>query len=111
VVGAGRGFIVGDHDRYVITAAHCLPHHPEPHLARGAEEMTYTDLIGRRAWGMIGKEYLVRQAMTLLRLAKTVKDPQVQAGFATKAAELQERLEETPAAQRPDTDAESYRTS
>lgn len=42
---------------------------------------------------MIGKDYLIRQATTLLKMAKTVTDPQVQAGLATKAAEMQERLE------------------
>jgi S1-C subfamily serine protease len=47
-VGAGRGFIVsaGD-DRHVITAAHCLPHYPEPHLANGAAELTYVNILGR----------------------------------------------------------------
>jgi hypothetical protein len=31
-VGDGRGFVVsaGDDDRYIITAAHCLPKHPKP---------------------------------------------------------------------------------
>ena len=53
-VGDGRGFIVADGDRniaeggksYVITAAHCLPTVPPPHLARYLEEATYPRLIG-----------------------------------------------------------------
>ena len=47
-VGDGRGFVVAGGDtRYVITAAHCLPFLPPAILARGAEEATYLDLIGR----------------------------------------------------------------
>jgi hypothetical protein len=40
-VGDGRGFVVGagENDRYVITAAHCLPRHPRPHLANGLTEL------------------------------------------------------------------------
>jgi hypothetical protein len=53
-VGDGRGFItaVGDEriadggKGYVITAAHCLPSLPPPHLARYTEEETYRRLIG-----------------------------------------------------------------
>jgi hypothetical protein len=43
----GRGFIVsaGEFDRYIITAAHCLPHFPEPHLASFVEEETYPDIL------------------------------------------------------------------
>lgn len=47
-VGAGRGFVVantiGQH--FIITAAHCLPRYPEPHLGRYLEEETYANLIG-----------------------------------------------------------------
>jgi hypothetical protein len=49
-VGGGRGFVVsaGEHDRYVITAAHCLPRwrYPRPHLANGASELTLPRIIG-----------------------------------------------------------------
>jgi hypothetical protein len=53
-VGHGRGFIIADGDRniaeggksYVVTAAHCLPSLPPPHLARYLEEATYPRLIG-----------------------------------------------------------------
>jgi trypsin-like peptidase len=46
-VGDGRGFILADSGkRYVVTAAHCLPSLPPPHLARYLEEATYRRLIG-----------------------------------------------------------------
>lgn len=53
-VGDGRGFIVAEGDErimdggksYVITAAHCLPFLPTPHLARYLPEEIYPDLIG-----------------------------------------------------------------
>jgi hypothetical protein len=47
-VGDGRGFVVGagEYDRYVITAAHCLPRQPKPHLANGVPELTYANLVG-----------------------------------------------------------------
>ncbi len=41
-VGAGRGFIVGDH---VITAAHCLPVFPPCHSASDTKERTYEKLL------------------------------------------------------------------
>jgi hypothetical protein len=59
-VGHGRGFIVGaGDDRYVITAAHCLPRsrYPRPHLANGLSELTFPKIIGplgskeRTFWG------------------------------------------------------------
>lgn len=45
---------------------------------------------------MIGREYLARQATTLLKLARLVKDPKLAAGLANKAADLQARSDETP---------------
>jgi hypothetical protein len=50
----GRGFVVAGVDlhgsyettRYIITAAHCLPHLPEPHLGRYGTEETFPNLIG-----------------------------------------------------------------
>jgi hypothetical protein len=44
-VGDGRGFITAASfgDRYVITAAHCLPDLPPPH---GEEERTFCGLLG-----------------------------------------------------------------
>ena len=47
---------------------------------------------------MIGRDYFARQAITLLRMAKVVKDPQVSANLADKAAKLKARLEEVPLA-------------
>ena len=51
-VGAsGRGFIVsaGEDERYVITAAHCLPRsrYPSPHLANSATDLTFRNFLGR----------------------------------------------------------------
>jgi hypothetical protein len=52
-VGDGRGFIVGaGDDRYVITAAHCLPpldELPTPHLANDTANLTFRNIIGRVA--------------------------------------------------------------
>jgi hypothetical protein len=46
----GRGFIVrAAHDeRYVLTAAHCLPRwrYPRPHLANGINELTFSNFLG-----------------------------------------------------------------
>src|SRR5450756_956963 len=50
-VGHGRGFVVegrgrfGSRDRYVITAAHCLPSVPPCHGASLLEDRTYKNLI------------------------------------------------------------------
>jgi len=47
-VGGGRGFIVaGKVDRYVITAAHCLPSFPPCASFSPLQERTYKSLIGR----------------------------------------------------------------
>ena len=52
-----------------------------------------------KADGMVGRDYLARQATTLLLMAKTIKDdPKLSAGLATKAADLKERLDQTPLA-------------
>jgi len=52
-VGDGRGFVVacrsyGDHydERVIITAAHCLPFHPQAHPARYLDEETYRRVLG-----------------------------------------------------------------
>lgn len=46
-VGDGRGFVVGaDHHRYVITAAHCLPHFPPALSFSSSRECTYQALLG-----------------------------------------------------------------
>ncbi|MFY9838292.1 MAG: serine protease [Xanthobacteraceae bacterium] len=44
---AGRGFVVkAGHLPVVITAAHCLPHLPPPHLGRFRSEYNYEQLLG-----------------------------------------------------------------
>jgi hypothetical protein len=45
---------------------------------------------------MIGREYFVRQALTLLRMAKTVRDPAVSAELLSKAATFDEKAQESP---------------
>jgi hypothetical protein len=45
---------------------------------------------------MLGRDYFVRQATTLLRMARTTRDPQVAAGLAVKAADLKDKLDQTP---------------
>jgi S1-C subfamily serine protease len=72
-VGDGRGFVVGagEYDRYVITAAHCLPRHPLPHLAKGVNELTYANLIGplakktRTIWAELRADNLVDDVAVL----------------------------------------------
>ena len=59
-VGAGRGFLVEEDlgvtsRRLVVTAAHCLPKLPPPHLSSYTEERTYGRLLGplngkRKVW-------------------------------------------------------------
>jgi hypothetical protein len=43
---------------------------------------------------MLGREYLIKQATTLFRLSKAIKDPIVSAEFLSKAAELEERAQQ-----------------
>ncbi len=46
-VDGGRGFVVGtDDERFVITAAHCLPHFPPSMSFSGSIERTYAKLLG-----------------------------------------------------------------
>jgi len=48
-VGGGRGFVIRNPLSYphlVVTAAHCLPHLPPPHLGSYTEERTYAGLLG-----------------------------------------------------------------
>jgi hypothetical protein len=45
-VGKGRGFVVAtERHRYVVTAAHCLPHLPDPRPWATEAERTYSNLI------------------------------------------------------------------
>ena len=50
---------------------------------------------------MIGKDYFVRQATTLLRMARTTRDPQTQAALAAKAADLKSKGDDTPSTEDP----------
>ena len=43
---------------------------------------------------MVGRQYLTRQATTLLKFARTVTDPNVAAGLVEKAAELKSQVDE-----------------
>jgi hypothetical protein len=52
---------------------------------------------------MLGRDYLSRQAQTLLKMARVARDPQTAAKLTVKASDLQERLDETPAADRSPT--------
>src|SRR5437868_13867612 len=48
-VGGGRGFVVGSRaDRFIITAAHCVPRkrYPYPILANSVPELTVPRIIG-----------------------------------------------------------------
>ena len=56
---------------------------------------------------VLGQQYLVRQATTLLKFAKSVRDPNISAALVEKAAELRDRVDETmppvdPGPQAPD---------
>ena len=44
---------------------------------------------------MVAREYLLKQATTLFRLAKSVKDPSLSAGLLSKAADLEEKASQT----------------
>lgn len=45
---------------------------------------------------MVGKNYLVAQAKTLLNFARATTNPNVAAGLLKKAAELNEQIEAAP---------------
>jgi hypothetical protein len=47
---------------------------------------------------VVDKEYLVRQALTLLNLAFATKDTKVSAGLIQKAADLKAQIDEAPPA-------------
>jgi hypothetical protein len=44
---------------------------------------------------MIGKSYFERQASMLMQLAKSVKSPELSTKLVTKAADLEERANDT----------------
>jgi hypothetical protein len=43
-----------------------------------------------------GKQYLVRQAAVLLKIAKSTSDPRVAAGLVEKAADLKSQVDSAP---------------
>ena len=45
---------------------------------------------------MAGKQYLMRQAAILLKLAQSTSDPQVAAGLVEKAAEFKAQVDTAP---------------
>ncbi len=49
---------------------------------------------------MVGKQYLTRQAATLLKFAHTVTDPNVAAGLVEKVVDLKSRMDESDARDR-----------
>ena len=49
---------------------------------------------------VVGREYLTRQATTLLKFARTVTDPNVAAGLVEKAADLKSQVDDSIRADR-----------
>ena len=45
---------------------------------------------------MVGRQYLTRQAATLLKFARTVADPNIAAGLLEKAADLKSKVDDSP---------------
>ena len=45
---------------------------------------------------MIGRSYFIRQATSLLKLAKSIKNPELAAVLVDKAANLTAKIDETP---------------
>jgi hypothetical protein len=45
---------------------------------------------------VVGRQYLTRQAATLLKFARTVTDPNIAAGLLEKAADLKSKVDEAP---------------
>jgi len=43
---------------------------------------------------VVGRQYLMRQATTLLKFARTVTDPNVAAALVEKASDLKSRVDE-----------------
>ena len=44
-VGDGRGFVIGERDRYIVTAAHCLPALPPAASIAYSADRTYSGLL------------------------------------------------------------------
>jgi hypothetical protein len=53
-------------------------------------------LAGQFAWGtMVSKNYLTRQATTLVKFAQSTSDPRVLTALVEKATELKSQADET----------------
>ena len=73
------------------------------HLAWNEFPGSRVTLPGWQGWQhgdntVIGRQYLVRQAMTLLEFAKSTGNPELSAALVEKANDLKARLDETGAA-------------
>ena len=60
---------------------------------------------------MVGKQYLTQQAVTLLKFAQTVTDPNVAAGLVEKAVDLKSRVDESNARDKSSRPPDVERTS
>jgi hypothetical protein len=69
----GRGFVVSaGYERYIITAAHCLPRsrYPSPHLANSTVELTFPKIIS--PLGSKRREHMIWAELCVLSLADDV---------------------------------------
>jgi len=80
----------------------------------GTKARLLRDVFGWATWGtsVIGRDYFVRQAATLLKFAKATTNPQLAAVLIEKAADLKSRVDESsttpdPSPQAPDAQPEN----
>jgi hypothetical protein len=72
------------------------------HCSLGTNSLIFNHRhAGKAEVAMIGREYFVRQAATLLRMARTVKDPALSAKLLSKAATYEEKAEDGRATSAP----------
>jgi hypothetical protein len=63
---------------------------------RGTISLSPRDVGGRvigEISAVVDKQYLTRQATTLLKFAQSISDPRVSAGLVEKAADLKDQLD------------------
>jgi hypothetical protein len=79
----------------------------------GTKARLLRDVFGWATWGtsVIGREYFVRQAATLLKFAQSTNNPQLAAILIGKAADLKSQVDESsttpgPSPQVPDVQPE-----
>src|SRR5690349_9229725 len=63
------------------------------HLRRNDRSVCESCLSGDAGLEMIEKEYFVRQALTLLRMARVVSNPAISAELLSKAADLEAKVD------------------